>query len=343
MARAPLFVALLNLAGVASAWRSKSLFLEAHDSNPQQYLIASTPSTAKIHYITIPSGGIRDSDSKVKVEPLITSGLSEPQGIAVDTKGKRLIVADPSLGQILSYDLHVNDAKDLSAKDKKVLVKDTEARWVAVDSAGTVFFTDESTNQILALVSSPNGTNSSAMANTTETKVSVLYDGDQDGESLVSNPGGISVDDFHVYWVNKNLASTVGSVVVAPARPEEDATLPRALSSNTDKSYGVCLSRGNLYYTQPEQSLYGVPSAGGDVQLINDRLTNPRGCAFDSEGTVYVADRGLNSIFSFAGGMQPMTSATLRKDIALEDAYSLAVYTATTTCVWRFLFWRECS
>ena len=61
----------------------------------------------------------------------------------------------------------------------------------------------------------------------------------------------------------------------------DDATKLRtnlmALSKNTDKSYGVCLAMHNIFYTQPESTIYGVKKTGGEPHAISDRLQNPRG------------------------------------------------------------------
>lgn len=174
-----------------------------------------------------------------------------------------------------------------------------------------------------------------------DTKPEVVYDGMSFAQ--VSAPGGTARDAFHTYWTNKALGSQVGSVVKGGGM--DDATKLRtnlmALSKNTDKSYGVCLAMHNIFYTQPESTIYGVKKTGGEPHAISDRLQNPRGCAWDGEGTVYVADRGFGAIFSFAGNMPQLAAVQLTKAVDFDDAFGIAILAQKRPVHKRSLFsWR---
>jgi len=283
-------------------------------ANPQKFLIVSTPSTSKISYVKIPQPGEKGSPT---VSTLIGVGLSAPQGVAVDQMRKKLYVTDPADQKIFSYDIH--DSEDsISCTGPTVVVDNTEARWVAVDPVGNVYYTDEPSQQILKLPADQ-------VAKGVSTPI-VLYDSAATVE--VSAPGGIAADSFYTYWANKHIGDQVGSIIRGTEVPK-DANLQRdvqALSANSDKSYGVCLALSNVFYTQPANTIYGVKNTGGAPQAINDRLINPRGCAYDGIGTVYVADRGAHAIFSFAGNMQELGPALLQKTVALDDAFGVAVF-----------------
>merc|ERR1719265_785 len=86
------------------------------------------------------------------------------------------------------------------------------------------------------------------------------------------------------------------------------------------------MATSNIFYTQPDAIVYGVRKTGGGPQVVTDRLTNPRGCAWDGDGTIYVADRGANAVFSFAGNMPELGTALLDKAVDFQDAFGVAVY-----------------
>ena len=54
---------------------------------------------------------------------------------------------------------------------------------------------------------------------------------------------------------------------------------------------------------------------------MSNKLSMPRGCAWDGDGTVYVADRGANAVFSFAGNMPTLDTALLQKAVDFGDAF----------------------
>lgn len=292
-------------------------------SSPTRFLIVSTPRHAKIAYMRIEHG--RRTRGLVGMQTLVSTGLAHPQGLAVDQKRGRLFVADPDSRQILSYPLTASGTT-LTAGQPTVAVANTEARWVAVDSFGNIVFSDETRNQILKVRAGKLGK---------DTTPEVVHDGMTMVQ--VSAPGGVAADAFHAYWVNKQTGTQVGSLIQASSRGQQTdqhaaprkakaAMLVQTLSSNTDKSYGVCLAPSSIYFTQPESTIYGVKKSGGAAKAISDKLRNPRGCAWDGDGTVYVADRGANAIYSFPGNMHELSTIELTKTIDFEDAFGVAVF-----------------
>lgn len=287
---------------------------------PDKFLIVSAPRDGKIAYMRVQRGGNLLSATKAledKTKALISSGLVHPQGLAVDQLRKALLVADPDAQKIYSYPL-TSKMGELSAGAQTVLASGVEARWVAVDGVGNIFFTDEPRNQILKIAGAQ-----VAKGNATP---SVVYDGTSSSE--VSSPGGLATDGFHAYWVNKQLGSQVGSVVRASETPKVELPSLVTLAKNSDKSYGLCLALNNVYYTQPESVIFAVKKTGGNIQKISDRFTNPRGCAWDGDSTVYVADRGANAVYSFSGNMRELSAVQLTKTVDFEDAFGVAVFSA---------------
>jgi len=290
-----------------------------------KFLIISAPRTGQINYVRLQGGGAVPSlkeNRQGPLEPLITGGLSSPQGIAVDQKRGRLLVTDPAAQQLFAYSLSVQEGK-LVAGAPTALTNGTEARWVAVDGFGNIFLSEEARNQILKIPIEQ------ALRGTPP---QVVYDGRKLPQ--LSAPGGVAVDSFHTYWVNKVSGNLVGSVVRgAQAGFEGTAILAESeqrgtavLANNANKSYGVCLAGNNVFYTQPETTIFGVKEAGSEVATISRRLTNPRGCSWDGGDTVFVADRGANAVYSFASTERELGAAQLVKIVDSEDAFGVAVY-----------------
>lgn len=293
-----------------------------------KFLIASAPKFGKVSYLKIPSGiGRTPSNLTGSVTVLIDEGLVHPQGIAVDQRTRTLYVADPDSQAVFAYPLHANRGK-LTVGPRRIAANGTEARWVSVDGTGTLFFSNEAKNQVLKVMQT-----SALRGNATPT---VIYDGSSVAQ--VNAPGGIATDNFYTYWANKQIGTQIGSIVKGAVHPDisnlQASITP--LSKNTDKSYGVCLALNNVYYTQPDKTIYGVKKGGSDVVAITDRLTNPRGCSWDGDGTIYVADRGANAIYSFAGNMEALGTATVTKTVAMDDAFGVAVFSAAARRQWSF-------
>jgi len=288
--------------------------------NPAKFLLVSAPGEGKVSYMRIHAKGEGDGRSKGgnMMKTLIDRGLIHPQGLAVDQKARKLYVADPDSRRIMSYALHM-DKDALHAGSPNVLVEGVEARWIAVDDSGDAFFTNEVRNQIVKVPK--------AFALRGNATLQVIYD----GASLlqVSAPGGLAIDSFHTFWVNKQMGSQAGSVVRAGRSLAETASTDvQPLAKNLEKSYGICIARDNLFFTQPETTVYGVKTCGGSLVSISDSFTNPRGCVFDGDGSVYVADRGANAVFSFAGNMQELSTVQVSKVVDFQDAYGISIFSA---------------
>lgn len=290
-------------------------------TTPAKWLIVSAPRDGHIGYKKIgPSGFLGTEPMKT----LISEGLVHPQGLAIDQRSSKLLIADPDSKHVLAYSLR-RSGDTLTATRADAAMKDVEARWVAVDGLGNVYATDEPSNRILKI--------SAAQMQKGDPNPTVLYD----GLSLmsVSGPGGIAVDNYYAFWVNKQIGTQVGSLIKgAAAAPDQKSvgSSVQALAKNTDKSYGLCMALDNVYYTQPEGSIFAVKKTGSDsIQTVSSTLSRPRGCAWDGDGTVYVADRGANAVYAFAGNMPSLDAALLQKAADFEDAFGVAVFAGSAT------------
>jgi len=276
----------------------------------------SAPRNGKVSWVRLPDSG---NFTGLQPETLIDEGLRHPQGIAVDKRRQRLYVADPDVQKIFGYQLYEQNGLLMTDGRQSVVAEGAESRWVAVDGAGTVFFSDEPQNRILKVPAD--------RALRGDTSPEVVYSGD--GVAEVNEPGGVAVDNFHVFWTNKHFGTQAGSLVRGAEKPPLGAAPEFSLSvlaKNSVKCYGVCIAMGNVFFTDSQKFLYGVKKNGGPVAQVTGNLDRPRGCAWDGDGTVYVADRGEGAVYSFASNMHTLQEAQMKRSFAFEDAFGLAVY-----------------
>lgn len=275
-----------------------------------KYLILSSPRLSKVVYMKI--GGSNFT------KPLIEDGLKSPQGIAVENQKKQLFVSDPDSKKIWLFPLLFSDSSpSLYAGKQMVAAHNVEARWVACDGVGNIFFTDEREN-LVQTVSAENILKGDPTAKTLYNGISI---------ASVSSPGGIAADNFHLYWSNKAAGTMVGSVVKGYENPPKTniAASVKPLSKNVAKVYGVCLCGNNAFYTDVESYVYGVKKTGGAIITMTDKLLQPRGCTWDGDGTVYVADKMNSAVYSFAGNMQSLVPTEMTRVVDYEDAFSVGV------------------
>eukprot|EP00403_Amphidinium_massartii_P008288 CAMPEP_0178423556 /NCGR_PEP_ID=MMETSP0689_2-20121128/27749_1 /TAXON_ID=160604 /ORGANISM="Amphidinium massartii, Strain CS-259" /LENGTH=329 /DNA_ID=CAMNT_0020045153 /DNA_START=58 /DNA_END=1047 /DNA_ORIENTATION=+ len=280
-----------------------------------KFLIVSAPQRGKVTYAKLNGRG----EAATEMLPLIEVGLGHPQGLAVDAARHRLFVAEPEARKIFAYNLTRN-GDQLTAGPQEVVADGTEARWVATDAFGNVLFTDEPANKVFHL--------SAERIQRGHKTPEELFSATS--HARVSSPGGIATDGINALWVNKALGTKIGSVVSAlQSESHIQGGHARPLSKNVEKSYGVCLAMNNVFYTQPDKSIYGVKRRGGDPTLISDRLSHPRGCAWDGQNTVYVADRGTDTVYSFPGAASGLGAMQMSVAAHAEDAFGVAVYSSS--------------
>merc|ERR1719456_664897 len=186
-------------------WLLLLIFLGVRSEEPARYLFVSSSSTAKVYYVRLPPRGpvTGIGAPQHKVELLVDSGLKLPMGLASDQQRSRILVADPGERKVFSYTVLFSGGKAVTDGAASVAVQDVEARWVACDGIGNIFVTDERNNLIMKVPAEKSLRK--------EPTATALYSGAS--LSMVSAPGGIAVDNFHVFWSNKATGQQSGSVV----------------------------------------------------------------------------------------------------------------------------------
>lgn len=241
----------------------------------------------------------------------------------MDSDRRNLFVADPDQKKIFHYALAMTTTAGLTVNSKQnIAVNNVQARWIAVDHAGDIYFTDEDANVIKRL-------KYASFLKRDPLTTETLYDGTE--VTAVRRPGGIAVDNFNVFWTNKGDGTDAGSLVRATENPPDYNvnTATSALADNSPKAYGVCLQLDDAYYTE-NGHVYGIKKDGGEVATVSASLKKPRGCTSDHEGTVYVADR-VTGVYMFPANMERMKPQPLQKILNFEDCFGLALFSMEWT------------
>jgi sugar lactone lactonase YvrE len=310
----------------------------------KQYVIVSSPSQAMVLYWQAPDfatdepelghSAVRNFlDPRVEPQALINSGLTSPVGVAMDQTRHGLYVTDPGAQKIYRY-IVTPTSTGLEVGNAFMVVSNYQSRWLTVDSHGTLFFTEEQNSAIYKVPSSElvkpvtSLLDESEVAHYNTDGVSLpvlLYEGSK--TSSVSAPGGIAVDGYRVFWANKVLGTEKGSVVQGLESPSiSNPNDVVKIAENAIKVYGVCMSSANLFFTDDKTFLYGVKKVGGGIATISEKMKGPRGCAFDGDGTVYVADETGNAVMSFPANMAGLSPQKLHSAFRTQGPAGLTVF-----------------
>lgn len=265
-------------------------------------------------------------------QTLISTGLHEPCGLAVDHARQRLYVADPKSHKVFMYKLHFGD-DGLSTDEEKqfVAVRDLTARWVAVDDKGTLFATDE-TRSFIAEV---NADDLARLESGVDARPHFHKLYTHDRTKQVDKPGGIAVDGHNIYWGNRARGKPYGSLLSAYEDPEGQISrgvpdMIQALSKNVEKVYGVCKTPTVVFYTGGARNVYGSKPGAyqqqGAATVLLDDYAVPRGCVWDGDGTVFLADKGGDAVWSFPSSLHGLGLVQASKLFDVEDPYGVAVF-----------------
>lgn len=280
-----------------------------------KFLIVSSSATHTIGYAPIPQ---EELPGEVKLRTLISAGLTFPQGLAVDPWRRYLYVADPTLNNLVYYELDPRSEERLYVGPQKIAAKGVEVRWVAVDNLGNVYFTVESTQRIMRITA--------AKLDRGDTMPEVVFEGSK--SPSVSAPGGIAIDNYFAFWTNKLNPDQAGTIVRSLHAPESQT---KDLAKINAKCYGVCMAVNNVFFTDETKKLYGINRLGGDAPVvISDSFEEARGCAWDGFNTVYVADKKKNAVYSFPANMPSLRESVPTQIVTyMEGAFGVTVFTVS--------------
>jgi hypothetical protein len=231
---------------------------------------------------------------------------------------------------IYAYNITVSEvtpgAVAVGAQRRVVRGVPGQVGFVAVDNFGNLFFSAAKAGQI-EMVSKDNLT-AGGTANST-----VLY-GPAGTPPQVKGPAGLAADNFYVYWANQEGDASSGTVVRAPERREAMERFPPApLAASSDLyealAQNVCLARDNLFFTGETKSLYVTKTGGGTLAEVSHSFEQPRGCAYDSESTLYVADELASGVFSLPANLRTLRAVKNKwKVVSVPEPDQIAVFVA---------------
>lgn len=318
-----------RLGGGAWLWLAVLANVAGASMRPSRFLLISSPRQRNIYYAQLPfirelakprkdrrpvmaSTLINGENSKCTIlcDENSNKGLVQPQGLALHQSNgySTLYVSDfdseVDESNIYSYSVSVSEVAvgALTVGEQRRVIRSVPGQvgWLAVDSFGNLFFSASKAGQI-EMVTKANLTDGGEVNST------VLY-GPAGTPPQVKGPAGLAADNFYVYWANKDGDASSGTVVRAPERAEALESFPPApLASSSDLyealAQNVCLARDNLFFTGETKSLFATKTGGGTMAEISHDFNAPRGCAYDLESSLYVADELESGVFSLPANM----------------------------------------
>lgn len=335
-----------------------------------QWLLISSPSTGNIYYASLPNlaekalfvadrhqsqaytlidgsrrcsgyGCAEDSDM----------GLRSPRGLAVyageSLSRATLYVSDTEALNIYAYELTKSKFGWLTATSQRRVLQNIAASHLAVDAMGNLYFTVTDSGQINTLTAEylAKAAEAAASGNTLpEPEIRALYSTASKGtNAAVVQPTGIVADNFFVYWANHGGDESTGTLVKAPDSAGEDpasfANSLQSLAANTEYYQAVasnlCLARDTVFFTGETASLYAVKSTGGVIAEIAKNFSEPKGCVYDDEGTLYVADAARNAVYSLAANFAALRAVRYTtKMVQVPGADQIVIFGASTPQSW---------
>jgi len=273
--------------------------------------------------------------------------IKEPRGLAVDSLRKILYIVNGDAGSPKLYAARIyhNNAGQVACEAPKLIALGLTSNWVSVDFRGKVFFV--ASNQILSIpvaIVTKKLDGASLIADATATtattdeepveadkvkedadnaeSASVVYDGG--AVTGVSMPIGLAVDGYRMFWSNGENGKQDGVLVQGMENPMGSVKVNK-LAANIPMAHGVCITSSRVYYTDEENNVFSTKVNGGAVTTVTDKLQKPRGCVFDGDGTVFIADQGDNKIVSFAGAGAELGPRRLSLSLVVQEPFGLAV------------------
>lgn len=312
--------------------------------SPSRYIFVSSPSMGNVYYsqlpsfhdLTLPSARRLALEAMVLIDGKGTKcegwgcpedadeGLREPKALALHQQASgvgTLYVADSQAVAIFSYRIQMNEIRLSVGPQRKVLSNlNSAVGAMAVDSFGNLFFSMPEDGAIRML---------SASEAAKGGKSTVVYSAE---DASVKSPAGLVADNFFLYWANRQGDTSTGIVARAPEqRAGGSAASVEVLAANADLyqeiAVNVCLARDNLFFTGESEYLFAVKIAGGTIANVSRAFSAPRGCAYDGESTLYVADAGSNAVYSLPANMaalRPLRHTT--KVASVEGPDQVAVF-----------------
>jgi len=290
-----------------------------------KFLLMSSTRLSKVSYVALPAGGPDSLSEPLEAQALIEVGLKSPGGICWHPQTKSLFVADGAANAIYKYKLGFTGNTMHTIGEQVIAASNAAAKWVACDVMGNLYYTDEDGKRIMKVQTE------NVMRGKNTEKPLILYSAAT--VSAMGAPNGIVVDNFRMYWVDD--VGGKGAVLAGYLTPPDTdaARTVRTFALRDGAVDGVCFTPNNVIFTgmdetvtPPKGLIFGMRKAGDStVTEINDKLKGPSGCAWDGDGTVYVADSAGGAVMAVPSNMDIIKPFNTTKTVSFEDVTSLVV------------------
>eukprot|EP00929_Paragymnodinium_shiwhaense_P012497 TRINITY_DN11975_c0_g1_i1.p1 TRINITY_DN11975_c0_g1~~TRINITY_DN11975_c0_g1_i1.p1 ORF type:complete len:352 (-),score=64.13 TRINITY_DN11975_c0_g1_i1:113-1168(-) len=298
------------------------------------FLLISSPQEQTVMYARLLTAAEMARGDKMNAITLAKAGqLQEPLGLAADGLRGLVYVADPTAGAVFVLRTYQSGGlrSTLSAEEPRALVTGLAPRWLAVDATGNLLVTDVNKGRIITFPASlamDIATGAESTLEADSPAIASLYDSAAlQSSPKLQDPQGVATDGSNVYWANGAGGTSDGSVVQAPQDQDDPnrAQAAAALANNAEATTGLCLSGSRIFFTDGATNLFSIPTGGGSVTTVNSGLTQGQGCAYDGDGTVFIADQADGRVYSIAGKGSTVESRPLSLALEVKDAAGVAV------------------
>jgi DNA-binding beta-propeller fold protein YncE len=235
------------------------------------------------------------------VTTLVSSGLNQPDGVAVDSAGN-VYIGDTFNNAVKEWSVASNTVTTLVSSGLN------QPFGVAVDGMGNVYIADLGHNAIKEWM---------AASNTVTTLVS---------PGLIG-PYGVAMDSTGNIYDTFNSAIKEWSAV--------SNTVTTLVSSGLNYPYGVAVDgAGNVYIAGNTENVINVWSAASNMvtTLVSSGLSYPEGVAVDGAGNIYIADAFFDPTFTNAIKELPhaFVDATVKVETPIAGSDALPVVLPVT-------------
>lgn len=291
------------------------------------FLFVSSPTTKSVQYARLLTAiELARGDRMAMGSLVVGEQVETPMGLAVDGFRKILYVADPGIGAVLAMDIIEDSwgAGNLVYNGARTVVRSVKTQWVATDALGNLYFTDAETNKIWFLpVSAAAGNDGGSWSPDTSATPVELYAAD--AQAPISNPQGISVYGSRILWANGEGGGASAAIVSTYKVPSTLAAPNFTDVAVGSAAYGVCVSSARIFYTDAETTIKSMREPGSEISVVTEGLSRPRGCAYDGDGTIFVADADDGRVYAFAGGGQDGGPRPAWPVVQIPGAFGVAV------------------
>lgn len=303
-------------------------------SGGNSFLIVSSPEDGSISYARLLTPAEQARGEKMSSEVLVQGGrLQKPTGVAADDFAGLVFVADPAARAIFAFRVYEHGrlrSGRLTVGEPFTILTGLAARWVAVDSTGAVLCSDADDGQIWMLRADVvadvmNYEKAPQIVDSSTSDAIDLYAAGS--TNSLQDPEGLAAEGGHVVWGNGVAGAASGTVMLGLkdlTDSQRTSTIVPVVSGGKP-AYGVCLSSSRIFYTDGASHVFSVPASGGPNVEVSSDFQTAKGCAYDGDGTVFVADVTASKVYAFSGGGADITSRPLSVALDIPGAYGLAV------------------